>query len=231
MLEAASWRLASELSRRHPATTRLIRAHPGGGMSDCLWLLPTDGGPGDIRLDRNGTIQICSRFDGRPTDFAPTEWDDYLRAEPRDFLAMLEAEAGLVSPSHVPSTTARTLVLRVLAAIACTAVKSVHPLEVVPGFIDTAGDYGGGVNEEALDSFPIEPELLELQEDDFYGEPGYRFWFVYRDDVPILAFEQTHAWAWTQHHDIALPVLDLHTESRRHVLITALKLLQRVDNV
>lgn len=39
VLEAASWRLASELVRRHPDTTRLIRAHPGGGQSDCLWLV------------------------------------------------------------------------------------------------------------------------------------------------------------------------------------------------
>ena len=34
MLEAASWRLASELVRRHPDTVRLTGAHPGGGQSD-----------------------------------------------------------------------------------------------------------------------------------------------------------------------------------------------------
>ena len=34
VLEAASWRLASELVRRHPDTVRLTGAHPGGGQSD-----------------------------------------------------------------------------------------------------------------------------------------------------------------------------------------------------
>src|SRR5437588_367965 len=33
VVEAASWRLASELVRRHPTALRLIRGHPGGGQS------------------------------------------------------------------------------------------------------------------------------------------------------------------------------------------------------
>lgn len=50
VLEAASWRLASELARRHPDTTRLIRAHPGGGQYDCLRVMPTAGDKGDVQL-------------------------------------------------------------------------------------------------------------------------------------------------------------------------------------
>jgi hypothetical protein len=55
VLEAVSWRLASELARRHPATTRLSRTHPGGGQSDCLWLMPTPGEAG-TRLNTHGMI-------------------------------------------------------------------------------------------------------------------------------------------------------------------------------
>ena len=64
-LEALSWQLASELMRRHPVGTRLIRAHPGGGQYDLLWILDSTGGRGDIRLNRAGTIQIHGRFNGQ----------------------------------------------------------------------------------------------------------------------------------------------------------------------
>jgi hypothetical protein len=231
VLEAASWRLASELVRRHPDTTRLIRAHPGGGQSDCLWILPTAGSTGDIRLNREGTIQVLERFDGRPPgNWEVADWDEYLRADPRQFLNHLEIAAGLPIPSHVPASQPWTLICRVLAAIAATAVKTVHPIDIQPGMIDTSG-YGGGPN-EALDVFTaIPPELLRPREDDFYGHAGDRFWIVFRDDAPILAFEQRQGLAWTSHHSVAFDVVALYEESRRHLLVTALKLLRRVDHV
>lgn len=165
-----SWRLASELFRRHPKTTRLIRGHPAGGQSDCLWFLPTAGDQGDIRLNRHGRIHVLERFDGRPLDaWDPIEWDEYLRADPREFLHRLEVAAGLPEPHQVPVATTSTLTCRVLAAIASTAIKSVHPIEIQPGFIDTAG-YGGGPN-EVLDSFSAIPEELRRpREDDFHGQ-------------------------------------------------------------
>ena len=114
LLEAASWRLASELIRRHPTTTRLIRGHPGGGLADCLWVLPdASGSSGDVRLNRNGTIQVLERFDGLPGDWEPTEWDEYFKADPREFLVRLEAGAGLTAPRRLPEASATTLTLRV----------------------------------------------------------------------------------------------------------------------
>lgn len=230
LLEAASWRLASELIRRHPATTRLIRGHPGGGQSDCLWVLPTAGDQGDVRLNRNGTIQVLQRFDGRKSQWPPTDWDTYFRADPRNFLQLLEAEAGLPAPTTVPSSTPRTLTLRTLAAIAATAVKSIRPIEIVPGMIDASG-YGGGPNVEAFAAFPAIPNLaLTHREDDFVGHPEYRFWFVLRDDKYILAFEQSAGLAWTRHHQNGFSLSDLYVESRRHLPVTALQLLRRVDH-
>lgn len=231
VLEAASWRLASELARRHPATTRLIRAHPSGGQSDCLWLMPTAGETGDVRLNRHGTIQVLERFDGRPpADSAPIEWDEYLRADPREFLHRLETAAGLPLPQQVPAATTATLTYRVLAAIASTAVKSVHPIEIQLGFIDSSG-YDAGPN-EALTAFAAIPaELLRSRDDDMFGEAGYRFWVVLRDDVPVLALEQREGLAWTPHHDVVFPLMSLYEESRRHLLVTALKLLRKVDHV
>src|SRR5579875_1503510 len=87
VVEAASWRLASELCRRHPGRARLFRGHPGGGMYDVLWIIGS--GPGnhlDIRLNRVGTIQVHGRFDGCPPEWPATPWDEYLRSDPRMFL-------------------------------------------------------------------------------------------------------------------------------------------------
>lgn len=230
VLEAASWRLASELVRRHPTTLRLIRAHPGGGLSDCLWILPADGETGDVRLNRNGTIQVLERFDGRPADsWEPTEWEEYLAADPREFLHRLETAAGLPIPQHVPPATATTLTYRLLAAIAATAIKSVHPIEIQLGVFDTSG--GGGGRNEALMHFPIPAELLWARPDDLFGESGYRFWVVLRDGAPVLALEQHKALAWTAHHDDAISLMDLYKQSRRHLIATALTVVQRIDNI
>jgi len=231
VLEAASWRLASELVRRHPNTVRLIRAHPGGGQFDVLWIVPTAGGQGEIILNRAGSIQVGERFDGRPADaWDPTGWEEYLRADPREFLHRLEVGAGLPGPPSVPAATNTTLTYRILAAIASTAIKSVHPIDIQPGFIDTSG-HGGGPN-PALDAFDAIPDdLNQPQPDDLHGHPGYRFWIVVRDGVPVLALEQREGLAWTQHHDVGFSTMDLYKESRRHLLVTTLELWRRVDHI
>jgi hypothetical protein len=230
-LEAVSWRLASEFVRRHPDVVRLIRAHPGGGQSDCLWILPKTASGGDIRLNRNGTIQVLERFDGRPADmWPPTSWEHYLGDDPREFLHRLEVAAGLPVPQSVPAATPTTLTYRVLAAIAATAVKSGNPIEIQAGFIDTSGE-GGGPNDLLCHFEAIPLELLRPLPDDLYDESGYRFWIVVRHDVPVLAVEQSTATAWTQHHDEGFSMTDLYASCRRNPVITALELLRRIDNV
>jgi hypothetical protein len=229
VVEAASWRLASEMVRRHPTVLRLIRGHPAGGQSDCLWLLPVAGDHGDVRLNRGGTIQVLKRFDGRPADgWRPTEWSEYLFAEPRSFLYRLEQAAGLPTPTQVPSSTPRTLTFRVLAAIAATAFKSVHPIEIQQGFIDSSG-YDAGPNRN-LEGFTIDPERLRAQPDDYFGEARYRFWIVVRDEVPVLAVDQADAFAWTPHDTSPIQLMELYKGSRRQLLTTTLEVLRRIDN-
>ena len=38
LIEIASWRIVSELYRRHPGKFKIIETHPGGGQYDCLSL-------------------------------------------------------------------------------------------------------------------------------------------------------------------------------------------------
>ena len=230
VLEAASWRLASELVRRHPVTTRIVHTHPGGGQYDCLTITSPTADRGSVHLNRDGTIQVTDRFDGRTDElWEPAGWDEYLRADPRAFLDRLETAAGLPTPSHVPPSNPMTLTYRVLAALAATAVKSVHPIDIESGQFDTSG-YGSGPN-DALDSFPIPDELRRTRPDDLFDEAGYRFWIVSRDRVPILAFEQKEGRAWTQHHNVGFDLMAHYQSSRHNLLVVTLELLRLVDNV
>ncbi len=229
VLEAASWRLASELVRRHPATTRILHTHPGGGQYDCLTITSPAGDGGTVQLNRRGTIQVHTRFDGQEgNEWPPTEWIDYLAADPREFLDRFERASGLPAPAHVPASSPTTLTYRLLAALAATGLKTVHPIEIQSGYLDTSG-YGAGPN-DALDSFPAIPsELRQDQHDDLFGHAGNRFWIVLRNRVPILAFEQDTGLAWTQHHGESFDVMRRYERSRRNLLIVALKLLQLAD--
>ena len=230
VLEAASWRLASELVRRHPLTTRVLLTHPGGGQYDCLTITSPTGDGGSVQLNRNGGIPVHDRCDGRTAEHWGVGWDEYLRADPRAFLDRLERGSGLPTPPHVPSSNPSTLTYRVLAALAATAVKSVHPIEIEAGQLDTSG--GGGGPNDALDSFgSIPTELRRDRDDDPFQLGGYRFWIVLRDGVPILAFEQEQGMAWTQHHGEAFDLMGLYERSRHNVLIVALDLLRLADNI
>lgn len=225
--EAASWRLASEVARRHPRRVRLIRGHPGGGQYDVLWIRSADdGGPGSVPLNRNGTIQVHERFDGRPAEgWEPTPWQEYLSADPRSFLLRLEEAAGLRPPSTTPSSTPTTLTYRVLAAVAATAVLTVHPVDIEEGFIDTSG-YGGGPNAH-LEAFDIGPECLAARPTDLFGEPGYRFWIVLRDGSPLVAVDQSNARAWSASGGPPVDLVDLHRASGRDVAVVAGEVLRR----
>ena len=195
LIEAASWRLASELMRRHPNGVRLFRGHPGSGQYDLLWMTGIPAPGVDVRLNRNGTIQVHGRADGgRDLSWPPTAWSDYLSADPKDFIDRLERAAGWPAPSQVPPSTPITLTYRVLAALAGFGSKTVHPIWIEQGYIDSSG-YGGGPN-GILRQFTIASDLTAVRPDDFYEEPGYRFWIPVRDDKPLAAIEQTSATAW-----------------------------------
>ena len=226
-LEALSWRLASDLMRRHPVGTRLIRGHPGTGIYDLLWILGINDGPGDVALNRHGTIQVRDRFDRRDRiEWEPTDWEEYQASDPRRFVERLEAAAGLDVPSRARPATSMTLTYRVLAEVAATAVRAGWRIEIQEGYIDTAG-YGGGPN-TVLSAFPIPRELLAVRVDDLYRQPGYRFWIVVRDDEPVLAFEQTAALAWTVDRSDPFDLMHLYRASNRRVGAVAATLLHEV---
>lgn len=225
VLEAASWRLGSELARRHPRRLRLIRTHPGGGLYDCLTLVDRDGGPGELALNRNGRIHV-SRFEPpHDSEVEPLEWVEYLVGDPLNLLGRIERLAGLDAPASAPPSNATTLTLRVLAAIAATAFKTVHPIDIQPGWIDSLGISSPNA---ALERFTAIPEARRrVQPDDILGVAGYRFWTVVRDDEPILAFDQALGCAWTRHSEEQIDITGLYAAVGRDVASVAGELLRR----
>lgn len=210
--------------RRHPNEARLIRGHPGGGQSDVLWIRGTGGSKLEILLNRRGTIQVHGRADGRESiEWEPTDWSVYLSSEPRSFIERLERAAGWSSPSKPPASTPTTLTYRVFAALASFGIKSVRPLFIEQGFIDTSG-YGGGPNEN-LRRFAVPASYLEPREDDLFREPGYRFWIVMREQTPLCAIEQTLAVAWFLGHHSQVDLMSTYRAEQREPVLVAAHLL------
>ena len=232
VLEAASWRLASELVRRHPVTTRILHTHPGGGQYDCLTITSPNGDGGSVQLNRNGTIQVDDRFDGRTGElWEPTDWDDYLRADPRELPRPVGdggRAADAVSCPAVQSDDAHLPRARSpggdRSEVGASDRDRVRPVRHAPG---TAAD----PTTRSTRSRRSREELRRTRRDDLFDQAGYRFWIVLRDRVPILAFEQEEGMAWTQHHSEGFDLMGLYESSRHNLLVVTLELLRLVDNV
>lgn len=196
VIEAASWRLATELCRRHPNRLRTYITYPAGGTYDCLSLSVGGAKPRPlIQLNRVGTIQVHETFAGDVLrDIRAQAWSTYLSAEPYRFLRDLEDEAGLPPPTSTPATVAHTLTYRLLAALVGVQTLGVRDRYIVSGYTDSSG-YDGGVREELFAAMPLaDRRRTEHHADDPFGIPEYRFWFVI-DRGHLVACLDTTGWA------------------------------------
>lgn len=199
--EALSWRLAAELARRHPGDLWIAHTVPIVGTTyDCLTLVrPGDRGqigPPIFDLNRGGSIHLRNSFAGQPfePEWPRWSWQDYLDADPYRFLRQLEDRAGLPSLSGVPATTPATLVWRLIASLVGPALRSVHRIEAVPGFADTAWD--ASPNDELFQAFPRARQAVAVHHPaDPLGTPHRRFWFICVDDDPRVVLS-TEGRAW-----------------------------------
>jgi hypothetical protein len=194
ILEAASWRLASQLVRRHPDELNVWRLHPGGGQYDVLGIRSEQGL--SVDLNRRGRIHFHKRQDGGPVTEGPVEWMEYLTApDPRGFIKYVEAAAGLPETVGTPTTTSVSLVFRVISSLAAAAVLA-EPWDITMGRIDTSGGMGPTDANWWRDFAPIAGELAHPSPGDPLGEAGFRFWRCERSDV-VLTFEVANAIAWS----------------------------------
>ena len=113
LLEVASWRVASDIVRRHPQV-RVIETHPGGGQYDCVQLLlqPDKGTASpSIVLNRAGSAHIqFGDYDSKDMSWTGF-WTDYLAADdPRDVVRRLSDMAKLPQVSKLSRSTPAVLV-------------------------------------------------------------------------------------------------------------------------
>lgn len=194
-----------------------------------LWITDVEGRGLDVRLNRVGTIQVWGRADGQSTvDWRPTEWIDYLSADPKEFVVRLERAAGLSSSGQVPQSTPTTITYRVLAALAGFGSKTVHPIEIEQGFIDSSDE--GGPNQR-LEQFTIPSNLADPRREDFFDQPGYRFWMPVRDDKPLAAIEQTSATAWFLDGAEPLDLMAAYRSLAKEPTLVAAAVLQRAVGI
>lgn len=226
VIDALSWRLASELLRRHPHDLWLNRGHPGGGLYDCLMIGSGSGLP-KLMLNREGTIQVHGRFGGGESDWRPASWEQYLRADPAAFLLALEAAAGL--PTSSPAASSRpVLVYRVFAVLSALTSKHPDPYVFEQAYIDSSGDDDGP--NDAIAAFPAAAaELAKARLVEPRSEPGFDYWMVFRRGEPQWVFERSRARVWTHKGSKPADLMKLYDRSGRDVHITVFALLRSLS--
>jgi hypothetical protein len=201
LIEAASWRLAATLVRRHP-DLNLMKMHPGGGQYDVLCIYSDEAllaAPGipvastRISLNRVGRIHVESRADGRPVSIEPVAWSDFL-TNPMEVVERVEHEAGLPQPEIAPLSrpAATYIAIAGLAGLGAFA----EGFQIEAGFIDASN--GSGPAEwwpemESLAPDLTRPRLHETHEhkQDLLRQPGYRFWKIQRGSFEVILESST----------------------------------------
>lgn len=219
LLEAVSWRVAAELIRRHPSRLRAIETHPGGGQYDCLTVMDRRGPQlGHIDLNRIGTAHVHRRFD-RPDEDGYHRyhgfWGAYLSSDPIRVLRALERHAGLPDVRKLPPSTRASLSFRLAAACIAPVALGVRKWEWRNGFLDTSG-WTSEPRETLFTAFPGADARRTVRVDGDQLPPEYRFWFLLRDEEPILALETT-GWLW-RHSGGTLDLKSAYQHTGRRLL-------------
>jgi hypothetical protein len=207
LIEIASWRLVSELHRRHPTKFTVIETHPCSGQYDCLSLFDTKQTHlGDF--NRKGRLHVFNQFDHNQAPEPFDIWREIFSEQSvKKTLDKISSMLGMSIPSKLAPSTASTLVYRFIAEFLTHSTFGVHQWECRNGFIDTSG-YGGGVA-AAFEGFAKAQARLRLTlPTDVLGNPAYRFWFIYKNKIPVLCIE-TNGTVWDE-NDAEFTLADLY---------------------
>lgn len=197
ILEAVSWRLATELVRRFPDRLLVIETHPGGGQYDCISLIDQDqlSNLRSIDLNRIGSVWVHRRDD---SDWVWRGcWTELLLVDdsrlPLDRLCW---QAGLAAVLRLPNATRSVVSYRVISAFLTHQMLGRQRWECRNGFLDGSG-MSGGQRDEWFDRIPAAGERMLVSEpSDPFGQPAYRFWFLLKDGEPRLAIEPSRGFAY-----------------------------------
>lgn len=189
-INAESWWVASELTRRHPELI-IYEMHPGGGQYDVLCVTTPDQLRQDVEraqprvmLNRSGTVQI---HEGPQTEVVAT-WTEVLNsAHPHSLVKELEARTGWGSPNKAPSSTSRVLTYRLMASSLQALVNDRVPWDIRCDAIDSSG--GDSTENGFINQFPGASALArQITSLGIYGEPQSFFWALLRGKEPVALF-------------------------------------------
>lgn len=176
-----SWRLFSEVTRRH-AELRIVHdwAHQGW---DRLYLVHETNGfvVGGSRNGDGGALSVP--LGG--TDHAG-DWGRVASIGVHRAVKLLEAQVRLSSPDRAARTTPRTLVYRTLAAVAAWSLSSGLLLDPRPGRVDTDDD--SDVVQRYFDAVPAARSRLDTNRTAERGQLAGLYWFL----VPRLEMQAHH---------------------------------------
>ena len=215
LVEIASWRIVSELYRRHPDCIKVIETHPGGGLYDCLSIFAAQNRH-MADFNRAGRFHVFQRFDGSSDTPEPLDiWPAMLNEPtPVSVLDQVCRMLGLAIPEHRPASTPTTLVYRFIASFLGHQVFGTIRWECRSGVFDTSG-YGGGVSDRFAKFPQARERLSNVMPGDLLAEPVYRFWFLLADGNPRLCLETTGR-VWDDRGN-AYRLMDLYQEAGRRI--------------
>ncbi|WP_125772737.1 hypothetical protein [Antribacter gilvus] len=213
-VEHASWFLATELVRRHPACS-VVHVRSADGQSDRIWIGGWTGAASSPvfvqrwALDRlGGTLHV-----GREMRLVATEpWFEIVRDDPTALVDLLEEAAGFPVTVDPRPPSARTLTYQVICRLQAVTVmtpdrivgRSVVVDEAGTGRLDAPAEYQGVIAALAPGGAPAE---------------AYRFWVLEQRGRPAaLLHDSGLAWIGGAQHDLAAL---FHAHGRLHPVVHA----------
>lgn len=217
--EALSWQVLTQVVRREPSL-RIHETHPGGGMYDCLALFSQE----DCEiadLNRRGSFHVFTHVDRSTADDDATLepwaiWEEIARcSNPTEIVDGICKRIGVESfdkSGSLPPSTPRVLSYRFIAEFLSWTMFRPERWSSRSGFHDSSGLEGSYMEVDWFKLFPCAADRVRVSAaDDFLRQPAYRFWFITRDNEPMICLETTGT-AWNLNGDC----IDIPATYKRH---------------
>ena len=208
--EAAAWRIAAELVRRHPDDLVVIEMHPGTGQYDCVAVCRRDYDANTVNysslllmnLMPHGHIDVDVH--ASPGDTRPNWLDAILSTDiRRDIVIPVEQSRRLRSPKETPSTIASSIGVRLIAEVLTSRAHRGPALTALNGVHDSSGMGGSHVRSDLFSQVVgLDGELPAHHAGDVLREPAYRYWFLLREGgnrlPPQITIDTWSGLVWTK---------------------------------
>lgn len=206
LVEIASWHIISEFQHRYPNKFKVIETHPGGGQYDCLSLYDVQQKELVADLNRRGSFHASNGK--RITDI----WQKTINTSNLEpVLEEIRQMLGLPEIKAIPLYTPTTIVYEFIAVFLANKTLQSDGWECRNGNYDTSGDGGGVVRD--FEDFPKAQEQLKIKlDDDILRQPAYRFWFIRKNDKPLLCLE-TSGFLWTKDSTQTYDLMNLYVQN------------------